>query len=217
MARNQDNNSPPPLALNLFGPFEVRVHGVPLPRLHSRKGVWLLALLTLRQGKPVERDGLAGTLWPDSLESRALSYLRQSLTELRHALGTEATRLQTPTRQTLALDLAGAEVDVLTFDAGIRRRDRRPPTRRSDLPRTAPGATVPRSGRCRSVPTANSPTSPRCNASPMTPSRTVRWRLPSGYSAPHYRGRSAARGGTADLDPGVSVGGRLWGRHPGLP
>ena len=64
-----------------------------------------------------------GTLWPDSRESQALAYLRQSLTELRHALGTEATRLQTPTRQTLALDLAGAEVDLLAFDADMQQAD----------------------------------------------------------------------------------------------
>ncbi len=120
---NQSHVGSPPLTLNLFGSIEVRVHGIPLRRLHSRKGLWLLALLTLRQGKPVERDWLVGTLWPDSSQSQALAYLRQSLTELRHALGTEAVRLQSPTRQTLALDLAGAEVDVLTFDVGIQQAE----------------------------------------------------------------------------------------------
>jgi predicted ATPase/DNA-binding SARP family transcriptional activator len=117
------DNKPPALALTLFGPFEVRVQGMPLPRLHSRKVAWLLALLTLRQGKPVERDWLVGTLWPDSSQSQALAYLRQSLTELRRALSTEATRLQAPTRHTLALDLSSADVDLLTFDTGIQQGD----------------------------------------------------------------------------------------------
>src|SRR5205823_4099768 len=95
----------------------------PMPRLHSRKSAWLLALLTLRQAKPVERDWLVGALWPDSMQSQALANLRQSLTELRQALGTEAVRLLTPTRHTLALDLEGAFADVLTFDDGIRQGD----------------------------------------------------------------------------------------------
>src|SRR2546426_1154014 len=66
-----------PLALRLFGPFEVRLNGVPLPRLRSRKGQSLLALLVLRQGSEVERDWLAGLLWPEGSTSqvRALERL----------------------------------------------------------------------------------------------------------------------------------------------
>src|SRR5207302_8267516 len=45
--------------------------------------------------------------------------LRRNLTDLRDALGPEAHRLQTPTPRTLRLDLAGADVDVLRFDAAI--------------------------------------------------------------------------------------------------
>ena len=120
---NQRKADLPSLTLNLFGSMDVRVHGDSLPRLHSRKSLWLLALLALRKGKPVERDWLAGTLWPDSSQSQAQAYLRQSLTELRRALSTEATRLQTPTRQTVSLDLTGAAVDVLVFDAGIRQAE----------------------------------------------------------------------------------------------
>ncbi len=116
-------NKPAPLSVQLFGSVLVKVNGTPLPPLRSRKGLWLLALLTLRKGKPVERDWLVGALWPDSSQTQGLAYLRHCLTELRHALGTEAARLQSPTRHTLALDLAGAEADVLTFDAGIQQGD----------------------------------------------------------------------------------------------
>jgi DNA-binding SARP family transcriptional activator len=55
-----------PLSLRLFGCFEARVSGAPLPALRSRRGAWLLALLALREGSRVERDWLAATLWPDS-------------------------------------------------------------------------------------------------------------------------------------------------------
>jgi DNA-binding SARP family transcriptional activator len=48
------------LAIRLFGPFEVWRDGASLPRLRSRKGYRLLALLALRHGREVERSWLAG-------------------------------------------------------------------------------------------------------------------------------------------------------------
>jgi len=117
-----DAAAEPVLRLRLFAPFEATVQGRPLPPLHSRRSQWLLALLTLRPGQEVARDWLAGTLWPDSREAPVLANLRQSLTDLRRALGTEAWRIQSPTRQTLRLDLAGADVDVLAFDRAARER-----------------------------------------------------------------------------------------------
>jgi predicted ATPase/DNA-binding SARP family transcriptional activator len=99
--------------------MDVRVAGRPLPRLHSRKGQWLLALLALRHGDEVLRDWLAGVLWPETPQRQALFYLRKSLAELRRALGGEGQRLQSPTARSLRLDLAGAWTDLLQFDAAI--------------------------------------------------------------------------------------------------
>jgi DNA-binding SARP family transcriptional activator len=113
----------PPLVVCLFGPFDVRVNGNPLPRLRSRKGQSLLALLTLRHGREVERAWLAGMLWPDRPTSAALATLRRDLTDLRRALGTEAGRLHSPTPHSLCLDLTGAEADVVAFDAAVARGD----------------------------------------------------------------------------------------------
>src|SRR4051794_2974052 len=90
-----------PLILRLFGPFEARVHGHPLPPLYSRKGQSLLALLALAGGRLVERSWLAGTLWPETEEVQALFYLRRSLSDLRRVLGSEASRLVSPSRPTL--------------------------------------------------------------------------------------------------------------------
>jgi predicted ATPase/class 3 adenylate cyclase len=112
-----------PLTIGLFGAVEIRLHGEPLPPLRSRKGQGLLALLTLRAGGEVERSWLAGVLWPDSGQPLALAALRNSLTDLRRALGDEAPRLQSPTTRTLRLELSGAEVDVLTFEQAIARGD----------------------------------------------------------------------------------------------
>ena len=109
----------PALVIALFGPIEVRVHGRPLPVLRSRKALWLLALLALRSGRSVEREWLAGTLWPDTEQSLAFNNLRVVLSELRKALGEEGRRLRSPDRHTLSLDSSGAEIDARDFDAAI--------------------------------------------------------------------------------------------------
>ena len=113
----------PQLRLRLFGPFDAWVEGAPLPRLRSRKGQWLLALLALRHGRPVERTWLAAALWPESSESQGLANLRLSLTDLRHAMGPAASRLRAPTPYTLVFDLRDADADVVAFDTAIERGD----------------------------------------------------------------------------------------------
>jgi predicted ATPase/DNA-binding SARP family transcriptional activator len=112
----------PPLKVQLFGEFDVEVHDQPLPRLHSCKGKWLLALLILRHGTEVSREKLAETLWPDSDKRHALHSLGQSLSDLCRALGREAGRISRKER-TLRLALTGAQVDVVAFDEAIRRGD----------------------------------------------------------------------------------------------
>ena len=111
------------LQVRLFGPLSVRVEGVPLPPLRTRKGLWLLALLILKHPRPVDRTWLAGTLWPDSDRTASLKNLRNTLAELRHAMGSQQNRIQSPTPGTLLLDLTGAEADMVTFDAAVKRRD----------------------------------------------------------------------------------------------
>lgn len=118
------------LEIRLFGPMEVRVGGRPLPHLRSRKGLWLLALLALRAGRDVDRDYLVGMLWPDAPDRDGRRSLRQSLYDLRLALGPEAERLTGESSRTLRLDLAGDTwVDVLVFDrATAGRRTGQDPT-----------------------------------------------------------------------------------------
>jgi predicted ATPase/DNA-binding SARP family transcriptional activator len=113
-----------PLSIRLFGPMEVLVHGEPLPHLRSRKGQWLLAHLALRAGTPVDRSWLAGVLWPESLDTQARMNLRQSLADLRRALGREAGRLKVEGSQKVWLDLEGCDLDTASFDALALRSDR---------------------------------------------------------------------------------------------
>lgn len=109
-----------PLTIGLFGPMRVLVGDQPLPAVRSRKALWLLALLTLRHGRPVAREWLASTLWPDTDLSVAFTNLRPVMWELRRALGDQAFRLRSPDRVTVILDIEGAEVDLAAFDAAIR-------------------------------------------------------------------------------------------------
>ena len=110
----------PPFTITLFGPMQAQVDGAPMPHLRSRKALWLLALLTLRAQRPVEREWLAAMLWPDLDPSRGFANLRPILSELRNRLGSQRVRLQTPNRLTLLLDLKGVHVDLLIFDAAIK-------------------------------------------------------------------------------------------------
>src|SRR5690349_14414194 len=104
------------LEIRLFGPPSVQIGGEPMPRLKTRKGLWLLALLALRHGCDVDRVWLAGTLWPDADEAIGLTYLRQTLTDLRKALRSASVRLESTGFRSLRLDLHDGDCDVVRFD-----------------------------------------------------------------------------------------------------
>src|SRR5579884_857252 len=123
MMTQPDTTTPSNLEIWLFGPLNLRVNGTSVTRSCMRKARHLLALLALRTGHEVERAWLAGTLWPESAERQAHSNLREVLHHLRQVLAEESPRLLSPTRRTLCLELTEAQVDVLAFDAAIRRGD----------------------------------------------------------------------------------------------
>lgn len=111
-----------PLTIHLFGPIQVLVDEEPIPRVRSKKAIWLLALLTLRAGRPATREWVADALWPDAEGGQGLANLRPLISELRSALGSQGERLRVNDR-TIALDLDGASVDVTEFDEAVRRED----------------------------------------------------------------------------------------------
>src|SRR5476651_2368818 len=82
-----------PLAIQMFGTFEVRVDGSLLCHTRTRKERLLLALLTLQKGRALSRDTAGALLWPDSTSSQRLGNLRRSLVNLRQVLGPESRRL----------------------------------------------------------------------------------------------------------------------------
>jgi predicted ATPase/DNA-binding SARP family transcriptional activator len=107
------------LTIRLFGGFEALRYGAPLPRTRSRKEQWLLAYLILRHPSAQDRDHLATTFWPESLDEAALANLRRSLKNLRRVLGADAYRITAPGPRTVGLNLADVWVDVLEFDPAI--------------------------------------------------------------------------------------------------
>ena len=115
--------NPATLRLQFFGAWTWCLGETVLPRLRSRQGQWLLALLVLKRAAPVERAWLAAALWPESSDSQSLYNLRRNLSDLRQALGDEVWRLRSPTPRTLSLDLSGADCDLISFDEAIARAD----------------------------------------------------------------------------------------------
>lgn len=110
------------LRIQLLGRIEIAAAGKPLPPLRGRSGLWLLGILALNANHSVERDWLAGVLWPESAPETGRANLRRTLTDLRGALGAAAARLENPTPQSVRLNLAADEVDALAFRAGALER-----------------------------------------------------------------------------------------------
>jgi predicted ATPase/DNA-binding SARP family transcriptional activator len=119
------NNDVCPIRMRLLGSFVVDVDGAPLPPMRSRKEHWLLALLVLHKGATVSRDWLAQALWPypEYSQDLARGYLRRALWQLGKGLGKQADRIQRPSAHGIALDLDGADIDVLAFDNAVARGD----------------------------------------------------------------------------------------------
>ena len=129
-ALEEATNTPPALALRLFGTFTLQVRGQSAPPL-SRSARALIALLALQGSggrRSLERDFVAATLWPDSDDAAAHYNLRRALTEVRGALGSEVGRLHAPrgVERTLRLDLTsgGAWCDLVAFNTALASAER---------------------------------------------------------------------------------------------
>lgn len=110
------------LKLQLFGTFIATVRGKPVSQFRSDKIRALLIYLAVESDRPHSREFLATLLWPEMARADGLRNLRKSLSRLRQALGREASdTLLSVTRQTLAINRAEIEVDVLIFADALER------------------------------------------------------------------------------------------------
>jgi predicted ATPase/DNA-binding SARP family transcriptional activator len=106
----------PTLTLTLLGPFHATLDGDPLP-FPTDKARALLAYLALENAHPHRREPLAGLLWSDQPEDKALHSLRQALSSLRKTLGDAWLGLERDTVALLAT--AKIQVDVREFQTHL--------------------------------------------------------------------------------------------------
>lgn len=104
------------IQISLLGGFEARSGSGELLQLKGRKTQALLAYLALGSSRPRSRDELVSLLWGDRGEEQARSSLRQSLSELRKALGGADNCPLVTERDAVSLGAEAADVDVLEFE-----------------------------------------------------------------------------------------------------
>jgi TolB-like protein/DNA-binding SARP family transcriptional activator len=102
--------------LRLLGGFELTGADGHVLDPPGRKARMLLAFVALSAPRPVSRERLAGLLWDDGDDGRALNSLRQSLMELRRLGERAGGDLIHADRDTVALALPAGHVDALTVE-----------------------------------------------------------------------------------------------------
>ena len=107
------------LTVMLLGGFEARLaSGAPL-NLPTKKAQALLAYLAVRPGQSHPRDKLAALLWGEKSDDQARGGLRHALVALRRALADADPPSLRIEGQTVAVNPAGVEVDVVTFERRV--------------------------------------------------------------------------------------------------
>jgi predicted ATPase/DNA-binding SARP family transcriptional activator/tetratricopeptide (TPR) repeat protein len=81
--------TPPGLRIYCFGTLRVELDGKPVVTFETDKTRALLVYLAVESSRPHRREHLAGLLWSDIPEKRALQNLRQTILYLRKALCVE--------------------------------------------------------------------------------------------------------------------------------
>ena len=109
---------PDNLSIYCFGNFKVELNGESISAFETDKTRALLVYLAVEAEHSLRRSHIAGMLWPDESEERALHNLRQTLSYLRKALGdtTESPYFILSDREYIQLNpQANIWVDCLVF------------------------------------------------------------------------------------------------------
>lgn len=104
------------LVLRLLGGCQGSLAPGEALRLPTRKAWALLAYLAVHPGREIGREQLAGLLWGERPEEQARASLRQTLYELRSALGDAADDRLLATRETVSWLGDGVDVDALRLE-----------------------------------------------------------------------------------------------------
>ncbi len=105
------------LRITLFGGFLLERGGAALPPIASRAGRSVFAYLVMNRGRPLQRDHLAGSFWPELPEGRARRRLSHTLWQIQDVVGDSRTPHIAVTVDTLAFDVTAPYwLDVEEFD-----------------------------------------------------------------------------------------------------
>lgn len=116
-----------PVRISTLGGFRVYRNGDAIPSTgwQSRKARDLLKLLTTRMGRPLPREQVCETLWPDEPADKRSSRLSVTLSTLRGVLdperGRDADAFVAADRDHVWIDLSAVDLDVARFIDGARR------------------------------------------------------------------------------------------------
>ncbi len=78
------------LRIKCFGDLQVELNGETVSNFETDKARALLVYLAIESARPLQRSHIAGMLWSEEAEERALHNLRQTLSSLRKTLGDSA-------------------------------------------------------------------------------------------------------------------------------
>ena len=106
-----------PLRVFLFGGFLLERGGVSLPPIASRAGRSLFAYLMMRRDRPLNRELVAGTFWPELSETRARRRLSHTLWQIQDVVNDGSFSYLDVATDTLAFDSESSYwLDVEEFD-----------------------------------------------------------------------------------------------------
>jgi ATP/maltotriose-dependent transcriptional regulator MalT/DNA-binding SARP family transcriptional activator len=111
----------PPVSIGALGGFRLIRDGSPVPVVEwqSKKARDLLKILVARRGRPIAREALVESLWPDEDPEPLANRLSVALTTVRSVLDPErrfpAEYFIAADKTSVALDLAHVPTDVETF------------------------------------------------------------------------------------------------------
>jgi DNA-binding SARP family transcriptional activator len=108
--------------LELLGGFRVLTDGRPAVRLPSARQQQLIAFLVLHGRRaPIQRQRIAGSLWPDSSDAQALTNLRRELHHLREEWAELDALIDAGSRTLAWREDVGAVVDLVSFETAADR------------------------------------------------------------------------------------------------
>jgi len=113
---------PPVLRVELLGGFRVLTDGRSAARLPSARQQQLIAFLVLHaRSAPIQRQRIAGSLWPESSDAQALTNLRRELHHLREGWPKLDALVDAGSRTLAWCGEIGAIVDLVAFEAAADR------------------------------------------------------------------------------------------------